>query len=319
MYVDNKPIAFWDPDPDSTNKKFIQSIDSDYFAYSAKVNSEHLEDSEHRQKASLAIILNYHHAVETLFACIGGAIQSPKYIAGWFQEYSNRDLRSIVGKISNDHSLKNFWSVDKFDWKRVADLVIFGATSDTELEEIRTHFAEFWTNLAAEYVDQGFVDEYNNIKHGLRARSGGFQMFIGVEDVPGQLAKPEAMRPVSTKASTFGGNFLSSERINNNKQNLKLNHKSRNWNPYCIANRTELVSISINNVLTFLKLQYDREKPALLLPEDYYAFRDAWNDEIELPSMKIECRFEIPQANILDDKSIDMLYQKFHYKFPTIQ
>jgi len=316
IYIDDKPFCFWDNDPEFTNKSFIDSIDPTYFEYVAVTNFEKLDDEKLKQKAALAILSNYHHALETLFATICSAIQAPKFIPGWFQKYENKDIRIILEKINNNTELMNSWGIRSFNWDKIADLVFWPKYSNEKLLRTRKLFAKSWEKLAKEYLNQDFIDEYNNIKHGLRAKMGGFQMFIGIEDVPGEVSKN--MMPIGPK-SEFGCSFYTTEKINeSNRLNFKLDHKAINFNPYSIANRTLLVAMSLSNILTFLRMQFNlpQEKLIWQKPVDDNHFDEVWIEDIPTKRSSFSIKIEIPQKELISKEIINTYYMNGNFEFP---
>jgi len=315
IYIDEKPICFWDSDSIKTNTSFIDSIDPTYFEYVAVTNFEKLQDESLKQKAALAILSNYHHALETFFVTICSAIQAPKYIVGWFQRYDNSDVRKVLEKINNDLKLKNSWNIDSFNWNKVADLVFWPKYPIEKLLRTRELFAKLWKRLSEEYLNQDFIDEYNNIKHGLRARMGGFQLFIGVEDVPGEISKN--MQPVGGR-SEFGCSFYTTEKVNENKWNLKLEHKSINFDPYCIANRTLLVAMSLSNALTFIRMQFNlpQEKLIWQKPIEDSHFDEVWIEDISTKRVSFSVIMDIPQKHLISKEDINQYYVAESFKFP---
>lgn len=317
IYIDEKPFCFWDQESEVTNRAFLNSIDPTYFEYSAIVNFEKLEDENLKQKAALAILSNYHHALETFFATICSVIQAPKYMAGWFHKYENKDIRSVLEKINKGCELKNSWSVSSFDWDRVVDLVLWPNYSAEKLLKTRRLFAKSWGRLSAEYLNQDFIDEYNNIKHGLRAKMGGFQLFVGIEDIPGEVSKN--MQPIGNK-SEFGCSFYTAEKISGSKIHHKLDHKAINFDPYCIANRTLLVAMSLSNVLTFIRIQFDLPQEKLLWqkPIDDSHFDDVWIEDIPTKRSSFSMNVDIPQKDLINKSRVEFYYSSGCFKFPIM-
>ena len=101
-------------------------------------------------------------------------------------------------------------------------------------------------------MDKNFIKEYNSIKHGLRARPGGFHFAVGPENIPGVPAAPEKM--MSLGSSTFGSSyFVKEDIIPSDTCNFRPRRHSRNWSPHNLANGLTLLSMSINNVICWLR------------------------------------------------------------------
>ena len=107
-----------------------------------------------------------------------------------------------------------------------------------------------WKRFAKDFLDEDITNEYNSIKHGLRVSMGGFSMAIGLETTPGVLAPPDAMR--SLGGSAYGTSFPVVRQLND-KDNFQAIRQSMNWRPENLAYGLNLVSMSIHNIVRYLK------------------------------------------------------------------
>jgi len=124
---------------------------------------------------------------------------------------------------------------------------------DKEKESsIKSSFAQLWARLAGQLLDQDFRQEYNSIKHGLRVRPGGFYLAFGAESTPGVPAPREARRLVGH--SDYGSSFWTTEKIAEPKRHIQLRRHSRNWSPEDMANGMLLISFSLTNIISCLKI-----------------------------------------------------------------
>lgn len=248
IVIDDRPLMVWDVNHSQTQEHFLRSVDPTYFRYLAGIHRSQLE-GEDSLSAAVALRATYSHAVESLFAFIGAAIQAPRCPAGWLLMYKNEDLRNLIEKISGRKPFLNGWNLDRAGWREIVNFVLPWDTGDNVGDEVREASAQLWASLAGDLVDGPFVDEYNSLKHGLRVGSGGWFLNVGAEEVPGVPAPPERMRRIVS--SRFGSSFLRSLKVK--KDHWELAERRVNWNPEVFARRIPLVADSIENVLTFLK------------------------------------------------------------------
>ena len=254
--VDDTPHACWEWNLQGRNLEFLRGVDASYYAYVADANAEHLDDEEHRQKAALAIRIAYSQALETLFALIGAFVQAPECVIGWLLVYKNHELTSLVEKLSRHQEVRTALKV-KPTWDNISRSVHAYLGHDDEKKEwIATGFARAWARFAGEFLNEKQSAEYNSAKHGLRTRLGGFTLAVGIEDIPGQLAQPEAMKTVG--GSMFGTSFHTVEKLAD-KVNFRAKRMSRNWIPENLINGLHLLAMSIGNVVSALRVTNGEE------------------------------------------------------------
>lgn len=249
--VDETPHACWEWNLSKRNLEFLRGLDPSYFTYVADTNVEHLE-GEHKQKAALALRIAYSQALETLFALLGALVQAPECVFGWLLAYTNRDLDKLIEKLASGVPVRSRLT-GALTWDNLSGMVHQHLPYDEEKKAwVTKGFAEAWARFAGEFLNKKIASEYNSVKHGFRARMGGFVLRVGPEDVPGQLARPEVMRTVG--GSTFGTSFYSIEKLGEGKTNFRARQNSRNWIPDNLANALYLLAMSIGNVASALRV-----------------------------------------------------------------
>jgi hypothetical protein len=98
---------------------------------------------------------------------------------------------------------------------------------------------------------------------------------MGLEDTPGVPAPPERMQAVTH--SDFGSSFYVAERLHDGR-NLRIRRQSLNWNPENFLHALKLISMSINNVINFLKIANGVAGSDVewLHPDDESYFEEPW-------------------------------------------
>ena len=255
IVVDDTPYCFWDWDIKGKNIDFIKHFDPKYFEYLAAMHYRIIdsEDSDNKEKqySSIAIRNAYSHALETLFALMGAMFQAPDCVAGWLKKYKTVELYSLVKKIHRNQKFRKKIILSEYSWKGISETVHqFKLEDETKTREIKDNFAAFWQRLANDFLDKEFQSEYNSIKHGYRVQPGGFKLAFGLQTEFGKPAPPEKMQLLG--GSDYGSTFFIEEYPAGDKNNIWLRRKSRNWLPKNFVHALNLISMSIENIKSFL-------------------------------------------------------------------
>ena len=281
--VSDVPYCVWDPELRRTNLEFIEGIDPAYYEYIAGINKEALQDDDGAQYAAMAIRIAYFHGLETLFALLCACAQAPDCMIGWLQKYSLGQLRDLVKEIINRRGQifckRNIQSFTLEDLSKLINQ--FNLEDQDEMRQLQESFTTLWHRFAKDFLDDKLIAEYNNIKHGFRVRPGGFSLAFGPEDEFG--VPPPAEKMTSLGGSDFGSSFFVSEGIGKeidkrNPTHFRVKRHSLNWDPECLLHGLNLISLSLNNILAFLKVANgtDAESVKLLYPQDESYFEAPW-------------------------------------------
>jgi pyruvoyl-dependent arginine decarboxylase (PvlArgDC) len=247
--TDETPHAMWDLDIRERNLEFLSSIDPEYFNHIAKTHAPLLNGAD-RQYAAMALRIAYSQGLETMFALLGALIQADGCVVGWMLKYRNYDLENLIFKIQNEKPIYSQIKT-KITWSNLSEIVIPDFQDDTEhIKAVREGFARAWRRFAEDFLHVKWKTEYNSIKHGSRARIGGFTIKIGLQDDIGIPSKPEQM--VQLGGSEFGSKFFSPVTVGD-KNNFQLKSNSINWNPENFVHGLMLISAGIQNIISTLK------------------------------------------------------------------
>ncbi|RJQ29749.1 hypothetical protein C4565_01610 [Candidatus Parcubacteria bacterium] len=294
--VNDEPYCIWDFNLERQAQKFLEGIDPDYFEY---VFNEHLA-ADDETRAVMAIKLSLHHATETMFSMIGAYVQAPDCPQAWLAKCSNSTLRKVVNRIANsDKSLIVKLLVRDVSWHEISQFVFRHYMPRTDRQKTTIEgFADFWARMAADFLNPDSVDEYNAMKHGFRARSGGFGLSIGKQENPNTPAPPDKMK--SLGSSKYGATFYKIAPVNSNLGNHHIQAKkiSTNWSLDRILQQHQLVYMSINNILTALKIanKVNSEDCRFLRPEGEVDFLSPWTHTTGVTSVNFNV--EIDQQHI---------------------
>lgn len=278
--VDERPLCLWDEDIKHKTLEFLESVDPSYFEYMMNVHlqsmSETNESSEFAgkdlQHAALALRTTYSQALETLFALIFTAIQAPWCVPAWINAYNNFELRNLVDKVHSEQSVLSVSDIEVFSWTSISEFLYSRLDLEDKEQEssLKADFARIWSCFALDFLSKEYAREYNSIKHGLRTRSGGFEIKVGIPDEPGVPPSAEEMMVLSS--SKFGTSYLISEKIGDWKHHIRLKKELRNWNVENLAQRIELAAMSISNVQSALKLMNGVSEAQFKFPSNLSIF-----------------------------------------------
>lgn len=251
--VGDAPYCVWGPDLPDQNMRFLESLDPDFFSHMAEVHGTALNNDHGKKHSALALRLFYSHALETMLSLLCAAAQAPDCVVGWICLYREEHLKSTLNALSVGSPILLKLNLEEPTWDALGQAIhSFIDIQDKAKEKIvKESFAEFWADAAHAYANEKNRLEYNSIKHGLRARSGGHTLRKRREKSPGV---PDPSAPVRTlAASEFGSSFYVPDRIGDSKVNLSLRRYAVNWSPQGLIDGLILASMSISNVVGFLR------------------------------------------------------------------
>lgn len=304
---DTEPWCVWDIDMQKHNLAFLDSIEPTYFEHLAMMYEPHLE-TEEKQFAAIALRSAYAQGLETLFALTCATLQAPEMIIGWMLKYRPSKMEGLLEDIN--HGRPALFAIDvKPSWKAIADAMILVNTGDPEQDKkLKSGFAKLWARLAEEATDQRQISEYNNIKHGLRVGMGGWWVAMGAEETPGVPAPAANMHIVGK--SEFGTQLYEADDLA--KRNFRIKRRSAAWDPRKFITALPLISISINNVISFAKFLNGVEpsKLQLLFPKDLDAFGEPWTYRVRMNHFEMNTVITAEMIEPLSKEEIIDAYPK---------
>ncbi|MBI5428643.1 MAG: hypothetical protein HZA02_10270 [Nitrospinae bacterium] len=300
--VDDDPHCVWEWDIKEKNLEFLEQIDPDYFVYLACAHFENLK-GENGKRAALALRTGYLHGLETLFALLCATLQAPDCVVGWMQKYRPHQVRSMIKKIvSGPGTIFNKLGMTKVSLEKLSEQIHIYSNVDKErAKETTCLFANLWVLFSSEFLEDTGVNEYNSIQHGLRVRSGGFWLSYDMEKEYGVSPPPENMR--SMGGSDYGSTFFATEKIKgnpnpNDRVHFRVRRNSVNWDPESLAHALNLISASIGNIISFLKIINGIEpgKVKFTRPQESAYFNKPWDNDIGVLSTSMN--MEIPSEKV---------------------
>lgn len=301
--VGTEPYCIWDSDLAECSRRFLTGLDPEYFQYSFQAHV----DTEDEKRASVALRLGLHHALETFFSLIGALLQAPDCPFAWISKYNTSTLRTVVQQVSQvDKGLHTKLNINEPSWLELSRCINQADPPDpTKRDALIAGFAWLWQRMATEFLSEHHTSEYNSIKHGFRVRSGGFELAIAQQDTPGTQPPPDAFKPLGK--SDFGSMFFRVEPLTRTKgdRSLTVAEHSVNWSLERTVLLYQLAYISINNVVSALR-SLNGVPPTeckYLWPTDPKEFRRPWDHSTGVTSMvfRRECDPKIARAITRDE------------------
>jgi hypothetical protein len=277
--VGEEAFCLWGYDLAQENDRYLRSFDASYFEYIARAHGDHLEGDD-APRAAIALRAAYHHGLEALFSILGALSQAPEAVTAWIPRCSNSRLRHFVRDVSSGSAILTQRGRQRLSWRILAEIVHSHCWIDEDPQWATAHrFAKLWSRLSHDFLDPLHVAEYNSIKHGFRALSGGSVLRVGLEASYG-VAPPEAeMQTIG--ASPHGVSFSTVDPIPTTEPkspHVRLTHQRLNWRGESMFQALQLISWSANNVVGFLRV-LNGAPPATVRfhrPEDPDAFEAPW-------------------------------------------
>ena len=303
------PHCVWAPDLRDRNIQFLRSIDPRYYAYVVRANEDRLDDPTDRHYAAAALRLAFYQGVENLFAMLGAAVQAPHCVYGWLLKYSIRDLREVTRRIDSGDPLLTLLPGDPLSWESISTVVhcLDGAPPEF-CGAVQRGFAQAWTRLAEEFLTREHQEEYNSLKHGARARLGGFSLTMRSETHFGATG---TSRPgIHIPGSEFGSRFPILVGIGQDRRNSTVGTCARNWGPRFLLDALCLIADSLNNIISYLLVQngLPGSECKLRYPDNLTVFEDMWTPEYQVIGQRMTPRFDATNARVLTRDEILAVY-----------
>lgn len=288
LFVGTKHYGVWDGDVAGHNLACLRSVDHEQFKYLARVHSARLPRKPTTHQAALALRTAYGVGLETLLAWLAALVQAPHCVYAWLDLYRAGELDRVVKFISGHADEVPHLLTERPTWRKLSEIVhahLARAHEDRALSgEITQRFGDFWRAAAADYLDPATSAEYNASKHGLRIQPGGFAMAIGPEHAPGETTPPDKMHQLG--GSQHGGTVLRLERIADRPNDRRVVLEARNWDPDVFVGRLRLISMSLNNIATALRIINGDKRHGLRFewPTPLDEFSAAWRPKAGISS-----------------------------------
>jgi hypothetical protein len=220
---------------------------------------------------------------------VGALLQAPHSPQAFVAQCKTDPLRQLTRKITQGEPIELIAPrLEKLSWKAVASLVHARSSADTRQVAMLTEgFGAFWQRLAEECADSMHIDEYNGLKHGFRVGHGGIRLDLGPA-LTDKDAIPADVQWTSLGGSDTGSSFYRVHSAGGDAKSNRSRMCSRvfvNWSLHTMIVALRLISCSINNVLSALRLVNGATSgtQTFKYPTDLSAFEMAW---AESPSLR---------------------------------
>lgn len=238
-----------------TNRRFVESLDADFFSHVAETQCGYLNDNAKRQRAATMLRLCYRHALETFFSLTFATLQAPVLPSAWLSLCATETLKELVRACHKGTApVFNQLELPQVTWRSIAGKIL----EAIDLPEDRVFaaaddFSRIWSILASDFERADAQAEYNALKHGMRCGFGGFRLAVASTPKNGET-------PAASDYSDLGGSLYGlhlhdfrklSGRPNKDPSRI-LDAKYLNWDIDCTLARIGVLTHSIRNVVAFL-------------------------------------------------------------------
>jgi hypothetical protein len=169
-------------------------------------------------------------------------------------------------------------------WRILAEIVHSHCWVDENPQLATAHrYAKLWSRFSLDFLDPLQVAEYNSIKHGFRALSGGSVLRVGIE--PGYGVAPPQSEMQTIGASPHGVSFSTVDPIPTTdlkSPHVRVTHQRLNWRGESMIQALQLIGWSINNGVGFLRILNGAPPGTIRFhrPEDPEAFEAPWRWQV---------------------------------------
>lgn len=274
--VNDIPYCIWDEDLRGANKQFLGGIDPSFFQYATDAHLTTVDE----KRAAVALKLCLHHSLETFFSLLGAYLQAPECGYAWLPKCDTSTLRVIIGRIHRgDSDFPTRFNIQDISWNSVSEAVHVGMCEMEVYQQAVSTFAKLWSRLAEEFLEPSEADEYNSLKHGFRVSSGGFKIEFAMQREDGNSPSEEDFRTLGS--SVYGSSHFKIDPLTkkSRERSLKISRHANNWSLEKIVILCKSVHLSINNVVSALRIFNDcsRNDNSFLYPINEEQLLSAWN------------------------------------------
>jgi hypothetical protein len=308
--VNGRPFCYWDTELELSNKEFIQRFAVDFYNDLSGLYYHHWtsdKDERYRHVISTQVRTSYSQALETFFALLFATLQAPDYVPGWLLEYKVSDLKRMIESIKKYNKIPTKFKIEEFSFNSFAKFIHrFNTGDDQKDKNIKEKFGILWNRFATDFLKPTTSEGYNSIKHGFRANQGGFYLSIGKEKSFGIPADNDKMHTLG--GSNYGASFFSKEKLN--KYNYAIEKKHHNWDPLNLIYGLQLLSISLSNIISFLKIfiKDEPDKIKFKWPDDFNQFDEPWKRVVGVCDMAYKHGINWSAIKLLSKEEILSVY-----------
>lgn len=264
FYVLDEPYVFWSSDALRQNTDFLRNMDTDFYYrtthryyFDDDGNIALDDESDNRKPHSSLARLLWHHGLENLIMLLGAYVQAPHAVPGFYLKCRNEDVQRICTYLLAEEPPKAH-ALQRSDFK-LRGLVsgMHVCANWTDKSETVDLFYRALSGMLQAYGRKDHRDEYNSVKHGLRASHGRFGLAIGIQEAPGIPAPADQMEMIGD--SQDGSHFLVADpaRVGSKReqrQHFSTRQASIGWSLEKVVCDLQLISILLSNLVSALRI-----------------------------------------------------------------
>lgn len=234
IFVNRRPYRVFDTLPVPPEQHLLSGYEPEFHEKLAESLIERVKESKD-EHATLGLRLLYGLAQETFFGWLFAVMQAPRAPSAWLSLYNNNDLRELIVRFQAGEDLPNFTKCRKpGSWELLPELLLPECLTQSERQRVR-QLGLLWGQWASEQLDVRSRNEFNSLKHGMRARMGSMMLMIAGTQIEGE---------------EHGSFFVNYSRKG---PDLLARFNSRSWSGLRLFAHIQLMTMSISNLVTFLR------------------------------------------------------------------
>lgn len=284
----------------ASTEEFVASLDGEFWNHQlALIEAVPLQDLPYAHAAFVRMAVS--HADEHLFGLIFAVLQAPHCPNLWLSRYKSEELYELVRRTLNGDSFPSQIHLLKPGFAGVVEAV--WPNFDEEKARLTTIAL---IRHANRLVCELSRDEYNSLKHGLRAHMGSFSLSFA----PGSSdKKPNPEDYINISDSERGCRYLAFDKIDGSKNQFTSKLVYSNWDLLEFRAAIALTALFVINIGVALRI---RHKFPGLCEYKFYSNTDVYENGHQQPQIGAfltrGAEWCIPKSGLYSEDKIRSLY-----------
>lgn len=295
-----RPVAVIGMDLKATTDAFVKSLDGEFWKHQLSlIETASLANMPYAHAAFVRMMVS--HADEHLFGLIFAFLQAPHCPNLWLGRYKSDELYKLVKRTLRGDRFPSQIPISKPGFAGVVEAI--WPSFDEEKNRLTTlalirHAKRFDSDLSRE--------EYNSLKHGLRANMGSFTMSFA----PGSRdKKPDPADYIKLSDSERGCSFLAFDKIEGVKNQFTGKLVWSNWDLQEFRTAVAFTALCVHNIGVALKIFHKHPGQH---PFKFWSKTDVYENGHQQPHKSAflvrEVEWRLPRSGICSEAEIRAIY-----------
>lgn len=295
-----RPVAVIGLDLKASTEEFVKFLDGEFWNHQLYlIESTPLANVPYAHAAFVRMLVS--HADEHLFGLIFAVLQAPHCPNLWLSRYKSEELFELVRRALNGDPFPSQIPLQRPGFAGVVEAI--WPCFDEEKTRLTTialirHASRFESDLSR--------DEYNSLKHGLRANMGSFSLSFA-PGFPDKMPEPEDYIKISD--SDRGCSYLAFDKIEGFKNQFTSKLVWSNWDLLEFRAAVAFTALCVGNIGAALRIRHKLPGPNEF---KFYSNADAYENGHQQPHKSAffvrKTEWNIPKSGIRSEAKIRALY-----------